>query len=240
MKYARITDKGECLSTLNRFPQIPWPEPKLRNIANKTEWEKYGFYPSNGLVAEIPYIIHKDLSLGIDLDVYILKITENLYVPMTARGFEFISEEEFIRDKSFNKLGCMDERQKKINAFDDVFSMPNFDFNSHDQLSIDAQIYCNSTKYALNKNAEDIRFQISDIVEHYKSNRIHLYPLSDIERIIVEWTKQSVARSDWSLNDIDGVCWWIGLYVMGYCKAIGDENKFDVIFKTVFTKYFRH
>ena len=57
---------------------------------------------------------------------------------------------------------------------------------------------------------------------------------------MVEWTKQAVARSGWSLNDIDGVCWWIGLYVMGYCEAIGNENKFDIIFKTVFTKYFRH
>jgi hypothetical protein len=57
---------------------------------------------------------------------------------------------------------------------------------------------------------------------------------------MVEWIKQAVARSGWSQNDIDGVCWWIGLYVMGYCEAIGNENKFDLIFKTVFTKYFRH
>lgn len=240
MKYARITDKGECLSTLDRFPQIPWPEPRLRNIANKTEWGKFNFYPSNGLVAEVPYVINKDMSLGIDLDVYILKVTDNLYVPMTAKGIEFISKEEYLREKSHNNIGGMDERQQKINAFDDLFTMPKFDLNNHDEFSVDAHIYCNSTKYALSKNADNIRLQIDDMVENYKANQIHLYPLNEITSLMVEWTKQAVAGSGWSPNDIDGVCWWIGLYVKGYCKAIGNENKFDVIFKTVFTKYFRH
>ena len=138
MKYARITDKGECLSTLDRFPQIPWPEPRLRNITNKTEWAKYGFYPSNGLVTEVPYVINKDISLGIDLDVYILRITDNLYVPMTAKGIEFISKEEYLREKPHNNLGGMDERQQKINAFDDLFTMPKFDLNNHDEFSVDA------------------------------------------------------------------------------------------------------
>lgn len=43
MKYAKITDKGECLSTLDRFPQIPWPESWLKDVANKVEWAKYNF-----------------------------------------------------------------------------------------------------------------------------------------------------------------------------------------------------
>ena len=43
MKYAKITDKGECLSTLDRFPQIPWSESWLKDVANKVEWAKYNF-----------------------------------------------------------------------------------------------------------------------------------------------------------------------------------------------------
>ena len=45
MQYARIIDKGECLSTLYKFPQIPWPKAFLKEVANKHEWAKHDFYP---------------------------------------------------------------------------------------------------------------------------------------------------------------------------------------------------
>ena len=116
-QYAEITDRGECLSTLYTFPQIPWPEPFLKIVACREEWEKLDFYPHNGLVAEIPYVIKKDMSLRIDVDIYILRINELYYVPMTIRGIQFISETEYHKKRSFNKIHGMDERQKRIIDF---------------------------------------------------------------------------------------------------------------------------
>lgn len=120
MKYAKITDKGECLATLYTFPQITWPESFLKDIANRNEWLKYNFYPSNGLVAEIPYIIKRDLSKQIDIDIYILRINERFYVPMTIKGIKFIPEQEYVQNRANNVLRGMDERQSLIN-FDYIF-----------------------------------------------------------------------------------------------------------------------
>lgn len=116
-KYVEIIDKGECMATLYQFPQIPWPEPFLKNVARREEWERQGFYPSNGLVAEVPYVIEKNMALKIDIQIFILKIREQFYVPMTLKGIKFISEEEYNKRKNENVLKGMDDRQKKINKF---------------------------------------------------------------------------------------------------------------------------
>lgn len=116
-KFAEIIDKGECISQLYKFSQIPWPEQSLKNLACKEEWGKTNFYPSNGLVAEIPYIIEKNMNLMIDIDIYILKINNKYYVPMTLKGIKFISEEEYEKRKNANQIQDMDSRQRKINDF---------------------------------------------------------------------------------------------------------------------------
>lgn len=117
MEYAEITDRGECLATLYTFPQIPWPESFLKEVACREEWAKYNFYPQNGLVAEIPFVIEKNMNLRIDIDIYILKINDTYYIPMTGKGIKFISEEEYLKRKSSNRTHGMDDRQKRINDF---------------------------------------------------------------------------------------------------------------------------
>lgn len=116
-RFAKIIDKGECISQLYKFPQIPWPEQFLKSKACKEEWAKTNFYPSNGLVAEVPYIIEKNMNLKIDIDIYILKINEEYFVPMTGKGIKFISEDEYIRMYKDNMINDMDDRQNKINTF---------------------------------------------------------------------------------------------------------------------------
>jgi hypothetical protein len=116
-KFAEIINKGECMTTLYQFPQIPWPQPFLKNEACKEEWAKTGFYPSNGLVGEIPFEIEKNMQLRIDIQIYILKINDTYYVPMTEKGLKFISEEEYNKRKNGNILKGMDDRQIKINKF---------------------------------------------------------------------------------------------------------------------------
>lgn len=116
-EFAEIIDKGECISQLYKFPQIPWPEKYLADIACKEEWAKTNFYPSNGLVAEIPYTIRKNISLGIDIDIFILKVNNKYYIPMTRKGIIFISESEYNERKYKNIIKGMDERQRRINDY---------------------------------------------------------------------------------------------------------------------------
>lgn len=113
--FAEIIDKGECISQLYKFSQIPWAEQNLKNLACKEEWAKTNFYPSNGLVAEVSYTIKKNMKLRIDVDIYLLRINEKYYVPMTEKGVKFISETEYNKRRSENLVRGMDERQRRIN-----------------------------------------------------------------------------------------------------------------------------
>jgi len=95
MKFAEITDKGECLSTINVPPAgdiINWSGlERVKLLAGRNEWAKYNFYPSNGLVGEIEGVLRNTIW---GYDVYILKINDKYYVPMTLKGIKFISEDE--------------------------------------------------------------------------------------------------------------------------------------------------
>ncbi|NLA43459.1 hypothetical protein GX865_04935 [Candidatus Saccharibacteria bacterium] len=124
-KYAEIIDKGECLSTINVPPAVNilnWSN--LENIkffAGRNEWEKSNFYPSNGLVGEIEGVLYNTLW---GFDVYILKIQNKFYVPMSPKGIKFITKEQMLEKQPKNLITGMDERQAKINSDYDSFMRP--------------------------------------------------------------------------------------------------------------------
>ncbi len=95
--YVKIIDKGECFSSTMEFIDGVY--------ANWKEWEKYNFYPKNDMVGEV---VKRTAS------AYIVKIMDGIYVPMTKRGIQEISYEEFIAGQNNNVCTGMDERQKRI------------------------------------------------------------------------------------------------------------------------------
>lgn len=80
--------------------------------ANRIEWEKHNFYPKNGMVGEL---VKRTPS------AYIIKIMDGIYIPMTRRGIEEISYEEFIDGQVNNVCSGMDEKQQHINKEFDSF-----------------------------------------------------------------------------------------------------------------------
>ncbi len=121
-KFAEIIDKGECMSTLYTYPQIPWPEAFLKNLACREHWAKDNFYPSNGLVGKVAYTIEKNMELKIDIPIYILKIKDKFFVPMSPKGIKFISESDYrLKDEKIAIKG-MDKEQKELNLFTRFFS----------------------------------------------------------------------------------------------------------------------
>lgn len=110
--YVKIIDRGECFSTTPEFIDGVY--------ANKTEWEKYNFYPQNGMVGEI---VKRTPS------AYIVKIMDGIYVPMTKRGIEEIDYDEFIAGQSNNVCIGMDARQKRINSqVDEINAFTGYDW----------------------------------------------------------------------------------------------------------------
>lgn len=103
--YVKIIDKGECFSTTSEFIDGVY--------ANRTEWEKYNFYPQNGMVGEV---VKRTPS------AYIVKIMEGIYVPMTRNGIQEIEYDEFLAGQKNNVYTGMDERQRRINSQVDDFN----------------------------------------------------------------------------------------------------------------------
>lgn len=102
--YVKIIDQGECFSTTMEFVDTAGV------YANKSEWEKYNFYPRNGMVGEV---------IKQTPTAYIVKIMENIYVPMTEHGIEEISYEEYKRGLRNNTCDGMTEHQRFVNDYSD-------------------------------------------------------------------------------------------------------------------------
>lgn len=104
--FVKIIDCGECFSTTMEFIEGVY--------ANRTEWEKYNFYPQNGMVGEVVKVTPR---------AYIVKFKDGIYVPMTKRGIKEITREEYLANIENNVCTGMNERQRRINdgvkAFND-------------------------------------------------------------------------------------------------------------------------
>ena len=105
--FVKIIDRGECFSTTMEFINGVY--------ANKSEWDKYNFYPQNGMIGEVVKVTPR---------AYIVKIKDGIYVPMTKMGIKEITEEEYFANKDKNVCTGMDERQQRIhngvNTFNDM------------------------------------------------------------------------------------------------------------------------
>lgn len=97
--FVKIIDSGECFSTTMEFIDGVY--------ANRTEWEKYNFYPQNGMVGEVVKITPR---------AYVVKIKDGIYVPITKRGIKEITREDYLDNKCKNVCRGMDERQQRINS----------------------------------------------------------------------------------------------------------------------------
>lgn len=246
MKYAKIIDKGECMSTLHLVSSFPWPNQALKNIANKEEWFKYNFYPSNGLVAEVPHtVIFKQPFTNKILDVYILKITNHIYVPITRDGIEFISQEMYLEEYPNNELRDMDSRQERLNDKVDFWNS----FSNHASTNFvggrfpfgiekEAEIYCNSAKFSLSNHSNIYDKSVDKYANHFKTSGVIYWDIERFSSEMIIWTKFAVTQQGWNESDEDGVAFYIGLFTKGYCHAINKPSLFDSIFKKAFIKYY--
>ena len=209
MKYAKIIDKGECYSTLGLVVNgVP---------ANKQEWAKYNFYPKNEMVGEVIYVN----------GMIVLKITEDIYVPMSSRGVVEITEKDYIEGKKNNVFTGMDERQRKIN--DGVDAWINLeqmlkgrivkDYTA--QLEQDAEIYYSSYRLAVSKQGESIQYRINMLAKSLANSTIVRIPLNQAINLILSYVKEEMGHEGWQLDDVDGVSWFLGLYDSSYVRALG-------------------
>lgn len=102
--FVKIIDRGECFSTTME---------SINGVyANREEWAKHNFYPQNGMVGEVVKVTPR---------AHVVKIMDGIYVPMTQRGIQEITKEEYLANVDKNVCSGMDERQQRINSEYDKF-----------------------------------------------------------------------------------------------------------------------
>lgn len=223
MRYAKITDRGECMSTMNLVVDgVP---------ANKWEWAKYNFYPKNDMVGEVMLV------RGFN----VLKIMDGIYVPMSPLGIAEISAEEYERGKVNNVCTGMDARQQNINdgieghsLFQEAFMRPG------QHMPSEAEIYYISFRHSAARQGEPLQHRINHMARQLEgSDIVHLPYLQAVNRIVTI-VKDLMRNEGWELNDVDGVSWFVGLIVTAYIRALGTFNmRTDKeVFIECFNKYF--
>ena len=105
----------------------------------------------------------------------------------------------------------------------------------------EAEIYCNSAKFALTRQVKEIEPQIASIANNMINNGTINLPYEIILEDMVRWVESAVKDSGWDLRDEDGASWWIGILATSYLRAKGGYNhSFEDIFQKVFIKYFQN
>lgn len=102
----------------------------------------------------------------------------------------------------------------------------------------EAEIYCNSAKFALVQQAKETEVQIAEIANNIANSGAINLPFTTILNNMVSWVEDAVIKSGWDIRDEDGVAWWISLFTQSYIQASQTVRSFDEIFKSVFIKYF--
>lgn len=118
LKYASITNKGECLSTINNNPTFEWTNLEAKVKAGRTEWMKHDFYPANGMVGVIVDEFVNPIWGNI---IYVLKIADEFYVPMTEKGLKFIDEDEYKSQRNIDKNEGISSKSSSLHNKEDEF-----------------------------------------------------------------------------------------------------------------------
>lgn len=90
--FIEIIDQEECLRGFNLYKNASWPSADIKKKATEEEWNSYGFYPINGMVGEVIGIVTNDIY---SKPVYVIRILQMFFVPVTSSGIKVISQDEF-------------------------------------------------------------------------------------------------------------------------------------------------
>lgn len=227
-KFAEIIDKGECYSTLDlEIDGIP---------ATKTEWDKYKFYPQNGMVGKIIEIdTNKVFVTGHGINI--LKIANGIYVPMSNHGIKIISQQEY--EAKINTVSLdtgMDARQKAINNRYDSLN----DFCKIGSKDSDAKIYCLASKHGLHTRQANYKEALRFIVNGWRLDA-WTDSLSSLEfiQLITYSIKLTLIEENWSLTEKEEVSWFIANFTVTAIAAKPSLAKnYDELFIIIFNYYY--
>lgn len=229
-RYARIIDRGECFSTSNLI---------VNGVrAHKSEWAKYNFYPQNNMVGEL-LIVN---------GCTVLKILDGVYVQMSSKGIQEISQQEYEREKVNNVCTGMDERQKRINnQLDSYLELSNIygggnkfqEMLAMDEDSREVAIYCVSAKQALALQYGQLVPRIASLAQTLRMQNISKLPFSQVIDRLTDYVTADMRIETYDPYDKESLSWFTGLWVKAYEESLDGIgfHSFDDVFIGVYKTY---
>lgn len=105
----------------------------------------------------------------------------------------------------------------------------------------EAEIYCTSVKVSIkNQQGEELENVLNDISTQMLLDNWEDAPRMKVIHSIVSFVENDVKAEGWSLNDEDGVAWFMGLYCKSFIRSLRRrQESFDDLFKQCFKEYFK-
>lgn len=229
-RYARIIDRGECYSTSNLI---------VNGVrAHKSEWAKYNFYPQNGMVGEI-LIVN---------GCTVLKILDGVFVQMSSRGIQEITQQEYEKEKVNNVCTGMDERQKRINNQLDSYleELSIFgggkkfqEMSAMDEDNREIAIYCFSAKKALALQHDQLVPRIASLAQTLRMQHISNLSFDQVIDRLTDFVTADMRMETYNPYDKESLSWFTGLWVKAYEEALNGIgfHSFDDVFTRVYKTY---
>lgn len=101
----------------------------------------------------------------------------------------------------------------------------------------DLLIYCISAQTIAAYQKPNTAHKIEELAEQWRVNYSGLCK-DDIYEIAVELTQENTRDMNWTLDDIDGVTWFLGIYTRVILKSGVVNASFMDIMSTCMRKYF--
>lgn len=226
-RYARITDSGECFKSLTIIVDGVY--------ANEKTWAQHDFKPTNGMVGEL--IEHHKIP--------VLKIEDQIYVPISKYGYEEISKEEYdvarqCTPRPDPKFPFIDPQNLDAligrEEFAPVYEKTSFAPKDFSSAVVDYQKA--ATNYIKSLSA-DLHPRIKSMIRQLENQEIEQYPYNSVITVFTSWIKDEMSAFNWMPDDYKGVAWLCSLYAEAYVKSLGElsDRGFDTVFADLFKKY---
>ena len=105
---------------------------------------------------------------------------------------------------------------------------------------LEAKTYSIAASLSITQAGKDL----VDVISSISANMINVgllnRPYEDIIKVIIHSVVRDIQDEGWDLMDVDGVSWFIGIYVKAYIQATkSTESLYTKIFSEIFVCYYR-
>lgn len=178
----------------------------------------------------------------------VLKVLDGVFVQMSSRGIQEITQQEYEKEKVNNVCTGMDERQKRINNQLDSYleELSIFgggkkfqEMSAMDEDNREIAIYCFSAKKALALQHDQLVPRIASLAQTLRMQHISNLSFDQVIDRLTDFVTADMRMETYNPYDKESLSWFTGLWVKAYEEALNGIgfHSFDDVFTRVYKTY---